>query len=59
MLYQAIVFLPLFGAIVAGILSIRQQHMPAEIITVVGVGASFLLSCFAFYDLLIYIEVCI
>ena len=50
MLYQAIVFLPLIGAIVAGILSIRQQHMPAEIITVIGVCASFLLSCFAFYD---------
>ncbi len=49
MLYQAIVFLPLLGAAFAGLLSVRQQHLPAEIITVVGVCASFLLSCFAFY----------
>ncbi len=49
MLYQVIVFLPLLGAIVAGLLSVRQQHLPAEIVTVVGVCASFLLSCFAFY----------
>ena len=49
MLYQAIVFLPLLGAAVAGLLSVRQQHLPAEIVTVVGVCASFLLSCFAFY----------
>jgi NADH-quinone oxidoreductase subunit L len=48
-LYQAIVFLPLLGAAVAGLLSVRQQHWPAEIVTVVGVCASFLLSCFAFY----------
>jgi NADH-quinone oxidoreductase subunit L len=48
-LYQAIVFLPLLGAAVAGLLSVRQQHLPAEIVTVVGVCASFLLSCFAFY----------
>ena len=50
MLYQAIVFLPLLGAVFAGLLSVRQQHLPAEIVTVVGVCASFLLSCFAFYD---------
>ena len=49
MLYQAIVFLPLLGAAVAGLLSVRQQHLPAEIVTVVGVCASFFLSCFAFY----------
>ena len=49
MLYQAIVFLPLLGAAFAGLLSVRQQHLPAEIVTVVGVCASFLLSCFAFY----------
>ena len=49
MLYQAIVFLPLLGAVFAGLLSVRQQHLPAEIVTVVGVCASFLLSCFAFY----------
>ena len=49
MLYQAIVFLPLLGAAVAGLLSVRQQHLPAEIVTVVSVCASFLLSCFAFY----------
>ena len=49
MLYQAIVFLPLLGAAVAGLLSVRQQHLLAEIVTVVGVCASFLLSCFAFY----------
>ena len=50
MLYQAIVFLPLLGAAFAGLLSVRQQHLPAEIVTVVGVCASFLLSCFAFYQ---------
>ena len=49
MLYQAIVFLPLLGAAFAGLLSVRQRHLPAEIVTVVGVCASFLLSCFAFY----------
>ena len=50
MLYQAIVFLPLLGAAFARLLSVRQQHLPAEIVTVVGVCASFLLSCFAFYQ---------
>ncbi len=48
-LYHAIVFLPLIGAIVSGILSIKQHHVPAEIISVFCVCSSFLLSCFAFY----------
>jgi hypothetical protein len=29
-LYQAIVFLPLLGAAFAGLLSVRQQHLPAK-----------------------------
>ena len=52
-LYKAIVFLPLVGAILAGILSVRQHNLPAELISVVCVCSSFLLSCFAFYDVAI------
>ncbi len=52
-LYQAIIFLPLIGAAFAGALSLRQQHVPAEIISVVCICLSFLLSCFAFYDIAI------
>ncbi len=53
MLYQAIIFLPLVGAAVAGIFSLRQQHLRAELISVVCISISFLLSCFAFYDVAI------
>ena len=48
MFYQAIVFLPLLGAIAAGLFSLRQQNAAAIAVSVSGVVLSFLLSLFAF-----------
>ena len=48
MFYQAIVFLPLLGAIAAGLFSLRQQNSAAIVVSVSGVVLSFLLSLFAF-----------
>ena len=50
MLYQAIVFLPLIGAAIAGVLSLRQRHQAAELVTISGVVGSLLLSCVAFAE---------
>ena len=48
MFYKAIVFLPLFGAIAAGLLSLRKLDGAAITASVSGVCLSFILSCFAF-----------
>ena len=48
MFYQAIVFLPLLGAVAAGLFSLRQQNSAAIVVSVSGVVLSFLLSLFAF-----------
>ena len=48
MFYKAIVFLPLFGAIAAGLLSLRKLDGPAITVSVSAVVLSFILSCFAF-----------
>ena len=48
MFYKAIVFLPLLGAIAAGLLSLRKLDGAAITASVFGVCLSFVLSCFAF-----------
>ena len=48
MFYKAIVFLPLLGAIAAGLLSLRKLDGVAVTASVSGVCLSFVLSCFAF-----------
>ena len=48
MFYKAIVFLPLLGAIAAGLLSLRKLDGAAITASVSGVCLSFILSCFAF-----------
>ena len=48
MFYKAIVFLPLLGAIAAGLLSLRKLDGAAITASVSGVCLSFVLSCFAF-----------
>ena len=50
MLYQAIVFLPLLGAAIAGVLSLWHRHQAAELVTISGVVGSLLLSCIAFSE---------
>tara|TARA_B100000575_G_scaffold152356_1_gene121587 strand:- start:1441 stop:3375 length:1935 start_codon:yes stop_codon:yes gene_type:complete len=48
MFYKAIVFLPLIGAIAAGLFSLRKLDGAAVTVSIVGVCLSFILSCFAF-----------
>ena len=48
MFYKAIVFLPLFGAIAAGLLSLSKMYGAAITASVSSVCLSFVLSCFAF-----------
>ena len=48
MFYKAIVFLPLLGAIAAGLLSLRKLDGAAITASVSGVCLSFILSCFTF-----------
>ena len=48
MFYKAIVFLPLFGAIAAGLLSLRKLDGAAITASVSSVCLSFILSCIAF-----------
>ena len=48
MFYKAIVFLPLFGAIAAGLFSLRKLDGAAVTVSITGVCLSFILSCFAF-----------
>ena len=50
MLYQAIVFLPLIGAAIAGILSLRARHQAAELVTIAGVVGSLALSCWVLVE---------
>ena len=51
MFYKAIVFLPLFGAIAAGLLSLRKLDGAAITASVSGVCLSFILSCIALQGL--------
>ena len=51
MFYHAIVFLPLLGAIIAGIASLRQHHNIATLVSIAGVCLSLVLSCFAFVEI--------
>ena len=51
MFYHAIVFLPLIGAIIAGIASLRQHHNIATLVSIAGVFLSLVLSCFAFVEI--------
>ena len=48
MFYKAIVFLPLVGAIAAGLFSLRKLDGAAITVSIAGVCLSFFLSCFAF-----------
>ena len=48
MFYKAIVFLPLVGAIAAGLFSLRKLDGAAVTVSIAGVCLSFILSCFAF-----------
>ncbi|MGB0817546.1 MAG: NADH-quinone oxidoreductase subunit L [Candidatus Puniceispirillaceae bacterium] len=48
MFYKAIVFLPLIGAIAAGLFSLRKLDGAAVTVSIAGVCLSFILSCFAF-----------
>ena len=48
MFYKAIVFLPLVGAIAAGLFSLRKLDGAAVSVSIAGVCLSFILSCFAF-----------
>ncbi len=48
MFYHAIVFLPLFAAIAAGVASLYQKHNFATFVTISSVCLSLILSCFAF-----------
>ena len=52
-MYALIVFLPLFGALIAGFLSLYQRDRAAEVITISGLLLSFLLSLFAFANVAI------
>ena len=47
-MYASIVFLPLFGAIIAGILSLGSRDRAAELVTVTGLLLSLLFSIIAF-----------
>ena len=47
-MYASIVFLPLLGAIIAGILSLGHRDRVAELVTVTGLLLSLLFSIFAF-----------
>ena len=48
MFFKAIVFLPLFGAIAAGLFSLRKLDGAAITVSIVCVCLSFILSCLAF-----------
>ena len=48
MFYKAIVFLPLVGAIAAGLFSLRKLDGAAVTVSIAGVCLSFILSCIAF-----------
>ncbi|MGB1058301.1 MAG: NADH-quinone oxidoreductase subunit L, partial [Candidatus Puniceispirillaceae bacterium] len=52
-MYALIVFLPLVGSILAGLLSLNNQDRPAELVTVTGLLSSLLLSVIAFAEVAI------
>src|SRR6056300_1227259 len=52
-MYSFIVFLPLLGAVIAGLLSLSNRDRAAEIVTVTGLLSSLLLSVIAFAEVAI------
>ena len=52
-MYALIVFLPLVGSVLAGLLSLNNQDRPAELVTVTGLLLSLLISIFAFSEVAI------
>ena len=52
-MYALIVFLPLVGSVLAGLLSLNNQDRPAELVTVTGLLSSLLLSVIAFAEVAI------
>ena len=52
-MYALIVFLPLVGSVLAGLLSLSNQDRPVELVTVSGLLLSLLLSFFAFAEVAI------
>ena len=52
-MYASIVFLPLIGSIIAGILSLGNHDKAAERITIIGLLLSLLFSIFAFAEVAI------
>ena len=52
-MYALIVFLPLAGSVLAGLLSLNNQDRPAELVTVIGLLSSLLLSVIAFAEVAI------
>ena len=52
-MYALIVFLPLVGSVLAGLLSLNNQDRPAELVAVTGLLLSLLLSIFAFAEIAI------
>ncbi|MEL0063096.1 MAG: NADH-quinone oxidoreductase subunit L, partial [Candidatus Puniceispirillum sp.] len=49
-MYSLIVFLPLLGSVLAGLLSLGNRDRAAELVTVSGLLLSLLLSVFAFAE---------
>ncbi len=52
-MYALIIFLPLVGSILAGLLSLNNQDRPAELMTITGLLSSLLLSVIAFAEVAI------
>ena len=52
-MYALIVFLPLVGSVLAGLLSLNNQDRPAELATVTGMLSSLMLSVIAFAEVAI------
>ena len=52
-MYASIVFLPLIGSVIAGILSLGQHDRAAERVTIIGLLLSLLFSIFAFAEVAI------
>ena len=49
-MYLTIVFLPLFGSIASGFFGFFIGSQGAGLLTILCLGITFLLSCFAFYE---------
>ncbi len=52
-MYALIVFLPLVGSVLAGLLSLNNHDRPAELATVIGLLSSLMLSVIAFAEVAI------